>query len=93
MAFYLDVLEHNVRTQQYNAVDWDAIWRETKAVTPEEWEDLKLALRASYERIKQLIADTTEWPSDWEIAGAMALIVHTAYHLGEIRQALCSLRS
>jgi hypothetical protein len=93
VAFYLDVLEHNVRTQQYNAVDWDAIWRETKAVTPEEWEDLKLALRASYERIKQLIADTTEWPSDWELAGAMALIVHTAYHLGEIRQALCILRS
>jgi hypothetical protein len=92
VAFYLDVLDHNVRTQQYDPVDWGKIWRETGAVTPEEWEDLKFALRASYERIKQLIADTAEWPSDLEIGGAIAMIVHTAYHLGEIRQALCSLR-
>ncbi len=89
MAFYLDVLEHNVRTQQFEQVDWDKIWRETSAVTPEEWETLKTSLRESYDRIKALIADAPEWPSEREIAGAIATIVHTAYHLGEIRQALC----
>lgn len=92
VAFYLDVLEHSVRTQQYERQDWGKIWRETSAVTPEEWEGLVLALRASYNRLKQLIADTPAWPSDWEISGAIATIVHTAYHLGEIRQALCCIR-
>lgn len=92
IAFYLDVLEKAVRTQQFEKNDWDKIWRETKAVTPEEWDALKRDLRASYNRIKALIQDTTEWPSDREIGGAMATIVHTAYHLGEIRQALCTLR-
>jgi hypothetical protein len=87
VAFYLDVLENNVRTNKFEPQDWGKIWRETKEVTPEEWEALKTGLRASYERIKALIHDTTEWPSDWEVGGAIATIVHTAYHLGEIRLA------
>lgn len=92
VAFYLDVLEQNVRTQTYERVDWGRIWQETAAVSQEEWDAIKAELRASYGRIKRLIADTTEWPSDWHIAGAIAVIAHTAYHLGEIRQALCTLK-
>jgi hypothetical protein len=81
-----------VRTNQYEPQDWGKIWRETKAVTPAEWEAIKAELRASYDRIKALIHDTTEWPSEREIGGAIAMIVHTSYHLGEIRQALCCLK-
>ncbi|MCE7981315.1 MAG: hypothetical protein DYG89_09005 [Caldilinea sp. CFX5] len=92
VAFYLDVLEKAVRTQHFERQDWGKIWRETKDVTPDEWEAIKASLRESYNRIKTLIGDTTEWPSDREIGGAIATIVHTAYHLGEIRQALCTLR-
>ena len=92
VAFYLDVLEHNVRTQQFERQDWGKIWRQTSAVTPDEWETLKAQLRDSYNRIKNLISDTTDWPSDWHVGGAMATVVHTAYHLGEIRQALCVIK-
>ena len=92
VAFYLDVLEKSIRTQQFEQQDWDKIWRETTAVTPEEWGALKTSLRQSYNRIKTLINDTTEWSSERHIGGAIATIVHTAYHLGEIRQALCSLK-
>lgn len=92
VAFYLDVLEQSVRTQQYGPQDWEKIWRETTAVTTAEWQVIKTELRESYDRLKQLIADTEEWPSDRHIAGAIAAIVHTAYHLGEIRQALCTLK-
>ncbi len=92
VAFYLDVLEKSVRTQQFEPQDWGKIWRETTSVTPEEWETLKTQLRASYDRFKALIHDTTEWPSEREIGGAIAAIVHTAYHLGEIRQALCCIK-
>lgn len=93
VAFYLDVLEESVRTQRDEPQDWGKIWRETSAVSPEEWEALKSALRQSYERIKALIHDTDEWPSEYHIGGAIAAIVHTAYHLGEIRQALCTLKA
>jgi hypothetical protein len=92
VAFYLNVLEKAVRTQQFEKNDWGKIWRETNAVTPAEWEAIKGALRESYNRIKALINDTNEWPSESEIGGAIATIVHTAYHLGEIRQALCILK-
>lgn len=92
VAFYLDVLEKAVRTQQFERQDWGKIWRETSAVTPEEWETIKLGLRASYDRLKTLIHETNEWPNETQIGGTMATIVHTAYHLGEIRQALCVLK-
>jgi hypothetical protein len=93
VAFYLDVLEHSVRTQQNERQDWGKIWRETSAVTAEEWDTLKTQLRESYDRLKQLISDTTEWPSERPIGEAIAAIVHTAYHLGEIRQALCTVQA
>jgi hypothetical protein len=92
VAFYLDVLEEAIRTQQFQRQDWGKIWRETSAVTPEEWEILKTSLRDSYNRVKTLIDETTEWPNERQIGGAIAIIVHTAYHLGEIRQALCSVK-
>ena len=49
ITFYLDVLEKAVRTQQFERQEWGKIWRETRAVTPEEWETLKVDLRASYD--------------------------------------------
>jgi len=93
VAFYLDVLERYVRTGTNERVDWGKIWRETSAVTAEEWNTIKLQLRESYDRIKQVIGDTTDWPSEDHIAGAIAIVVHTAYHLGEIRQALCTVKA
>lgn len=92
VTFYLDVLEKSVRTQQDERQDWGKIWRETSAVTAEEWEGLKVGLRESYDRVRALIANTVEWPGEEPIAGAIAVIVHTGYHLGEIRQALCTLK-
>lgn len=92
VTFYLDVLERSVRTQQFEPQDWGKIWRETRAVTPEEWEALKSSLRQSYDRIKALIRETPEWSGEQQIGGAMAAMMHTAYHLGEIRQASCCLK-
>ena len=46
-AFYLDVLEQAIRTQKFEQQDWDKIWQETSAVSPEEWEALKASLRES----------------------------------------------
>ena len=92
-AFYLDVLVENVRTQKFERVDWGKIWREVTAVSPQEWQAIQDELRDSYNRVKQLINDQAEWKNEYEVGGAIGMIVHTAYHLGEIRQALCTLKS
>lgn len=93
VAFYLNVLEKSIRERSFSRVDWDEIWRTVSSVTPEEWEAIKAELRASYDRVQVLIQETTDWPNEVQIGQAMGFIVHTAYHLGEIRQALCTIKS
>lgn len=92
VAFYLDVVDNSVRDPNYPRADWDEIWRTISSVTPDEWDTIKAELRTNYNRILKLIEDMPAWSSDVEIGGAIAVIAHTAYHLGEIRQALCTLR-
>ena len=92
VAFYLNDTVKAVREPSDAPVDWGEIWRTVKAVTPDEWEAIKAELRDSYNRILALIADTPSWPNEQYIGGAIAVIAHTAYHLGEIRQALCTLK-
>ncbi|MBE0409631.1 MAG: DinB family protein [Anaerolineales bacterium] len=91
-AFFLDVVDKSARDPDFPPVDWGEIWQSVNQVTSEEWDTIRAGLRASYERILELLADTTDWPSEREIGGAIAIIAHSAYHLGEIRQALCTLR-
>lgn len=92
IAFYLEVVEKSVQDPNYPPADWGEIWRTVKQVTPEEWQALQEELRTNYHKIIQLINSAPAWLSEAEIGGAMAIIAHTAYHLGEIRQALCTLR-
>ncbi|MEM7111441.1 MAG: hypothetical protein AAF614_03355 [Chloroflexota bacterium] len=91
-SLYLDVIETAVRTQAFPQVDWNDIWQNVREVTPDEWEAAKAELRTNYERVVELIKNTSVWP--WQaMGGAMGVIAHSAYHLGEIRQALCTLKA
>jgi hypothetical protein len=92
VAFYLDVVEKSVRDPNYPPADWGEIWRTVNRVTPEEWQTIQGELRVNYDHILDLLKSTPDWPSESEIGSAIAIVVHTAYHLGEIRQALCTLR-
>lgn len=92
VAFYLDVVDRNVREHDYARVDWGEIWRTVSAVTPDEWSAIQTELREAYNRIILLVNEFPAWTSVNEVGGAMGIVVHTAYHLGEIRQALCTLK-
>ena len=92
VAFYLDVVDKSVRDPNFPRVDWGEIWRTVNVVTPEEWQAIQDELRTNYNHILQLIDETPEWVNERQIGGAIGVVVHTAYHLGEIRQALCTLR-
>ena len=47
----------------------------------------------SRSQVKMISPDEfrNKWNED-TIGGALSIMVHTAYHLGEIRQALCTLK-
>ena len=92
VTFYLEVLERYMREHSVGAVDWGEVWRTVKEVTPDEWAALQRQLRQTYQRILTMLRGLQTWDDDAAIEGAMAIAVHTAYHLGEIRQALCTLK-
>ena len=71
--------------------DWTAAWQ-IVAVSEAEWTDSIASLQASYGRLSAYMHSLDSWEGRWEVGGAMAIVVHTAYHLGEIRQALCTLQ-
>jgi len=91
VTFYMEVLERIVMFNDTSRVDWGEIWRTVEKVTPAEWDDYKLKLEQTYRRIERIFRENPVWNED-TIGGAMAILVHTAYHLGEIRQALCTLK-
>ncbi len=93
VTFYMEVLEKTILIEDIGKVDWDEIWNRVEAVTPEEWATLKQQLQQAYRRISATMHTIEDWDNDDRIGGAMAIVVHTAYHLGEIRQALCTLKS
>jgi len=92
VTFYLEVLERYIVAGDTSKADWDAVWRTVAVVTAEEWNALRANLEQTYRRVAAALRDTATWASDPHLAGALAITVHSAYHLGEIRQALCMLR-
>jgi hypothetical protein len=89
VTYYLEVLELYLTTGHTGPTDWGHIWRTVRAVTPDEWAAYNSALLLTYTRIKAMLRARESWDDATSIGGAMAIVVHSAYHLGEIRQALC----
>jgi len=93
VRFYLDVLEDYMRTGVDKTNNWREIWETVHEVTPEEWDDMKHRLRQSHERVMTMINSFETWDGKYDIAGAISILAHTAYHLGGIRQALGAIRA
>jgi len=90
LCVHLESLVPGLSSRGAERPDWPASWR-VDSVTDEEWSELIARLRTGYDAIRQF-AETYE---DWNVmfvGGAFALVAHTAYHLGEIRQGIGVLR-
>jgi hypothetical protein len=85
VRFYLDVLERYMRGESVGKIDWKEIWNTVDRVSPEEWQTIRDRLRASHSRVTALMKSFDGWDGENEIGGALAIVVHTAYHLGQIR--------
>ena len=93
VRFYLEVAEHYLMGKPDRDWDWEEIWRTVERVTPEEWDVSKNRLKETYQRVRDLLKSFDTWEGNDRAGHALNMLVHTAYHLGEIRQALCTLQS
>lgn len=91
VIYYIESFERFALQGDNSPRDWGLIWRTVEKVTPEEWEAYKSKLREAYDRMVKLFTENPMWNED-TIGGALSIVVHSAYHLGEIRQALCTLK-
>lgn len=91
VIFYLEILERHIAGQEVGEVDWGEIWSRVGGVTTAEWEEQKSRLREAYARLCLMLRGIDDWEQNDAIGASMAIVVHTAYHLGEIRQALCTI--
>lgn len=57
-----------------------------------EWAALQDRMRQMYARTRQSVQAYESWVVQYALAGAMGIAAHTAYHLGEIRHAICMVK-
>ncbi len=91
VTFYIESFERFALQGDNSPRDWGEIWRTVRDVSPDQWEDYKRKLREAYLRMDKLFHENPTWNQD-TMGGALSIVIHTAYHLGEIRQALCILK-
>jgi len=89
IRFYLDAIAANAAAGEYIRVDWESSWA-VGAVSDAEWQDLIDRLRTTYNDLRGFIATNETW-NEMMVGGAFGIVAHTAYHLGEIRQALAAI--
>jgi hypothetical protein len=75
----------------FAGADFDASWQHT-SVTEEQWRALRVALRQEAEKWQGAVGSREAW-DDSSATIALSTAVHTAYHVGAIRQILAGLQS
>ena len=81
--FYLDRI-CEFMTGRTEKVNWEQSWL-IETVNDAEWNALRDAVRKSYENVLRTFGEVETWNQD-NIGDAAAIIAHSAYHLGAIRQ-------
>ena len=90
VRFYLVALEGFI-SGTHTHVDWAESWK-LETVTPERWDALRAELHKTYTHTAELIEGFEPWNED-ELGDALAILTHSAYHLGTVRQLVKALGS
>jgi len=89
VKFYLDVLRRYMQGVSEQA-DWKQSWL-VQTVGAAEWESLKQELREAYSKVGEALRSVGDW-GERPVGGALAVVAHTAYHLGAVRQLVRGLK-
>lgn len=85
LAYYVRV-NHESMMGREPRFDWPSSWR-PQQVDAREWEALKGRVRREYEALIATLHNLETW-SEQQIGDSLAIVAHTAYHLGAIRHLL-----
>ncbi|MEJ2289853.1 MAG: DinB family protein [Deinococcales bacterium] len=88
--FYLEALLRYADGQA-ERVDWDASWG-IREVTPVAWDALRASFTDTSARVIRAFEDREAW-DDHAVGAALAILAHSAYHLGAVRQRVTALRA
>ena len=81
--FYVSVLHRYMQGPLEN-VDWKQNWL-VQTASDAEWEALKAELREAYASVNEALRSVESW-GERPVGAALAIVAHTAYHLGAVRQ-------
>ena len=81
--FYLDRICEFLKGRT-EKVNWEQSWL-IETVNDDEWNFLRAGVKKSYENVLLTFAEIENWNQD-NIGDAVAIVAHSAYHLGAIRQ-------
>lgn len=89
--FYLDLMNRLGRGEEISRpVDWDGSWA-VGPVDDAEWRQMIDQLRGAHDEVRVFISTFEGW-NERMIGGAIGMLAHCAYHLGEIRAGLCTVK-
>ena len=84
------MLEASLQKREIDKVDWGLSWK-LQSVSSMQWETLRRDLADAYRSVIESMKSLDVWVGDDDIDVALAILAHSAYHLGSIRQALGSM--
>lgn len=90
--YYIEVLEQYLLHGEAKDVNWNTIWETVSTVTDDEWSAMVNDLKSTYDRIKTHLTNESLFDNTDKVGEMLGIIIHTAYHLGEIRQMMCHLQ-
>lgn len=88
LAYYVRV-NHDSMIGREPRFDWPSSWR-PQQVADREWNELKERVRREYQALIGTLNGFDTW-SEQQAGETMAILAHTAYHLGAIRHVVKSL--
>ena len=92
IRFYLGVLTDCILRKPVGKLDWEDSWK-LQEVDKREWEATKQRLRDAYQTTLGVMKNLEVWEGEDDIGASLAILAHTASHLGAIRQALHGLEN
>lgn len=93
VVFYMQVQQKSIRGEEVGKVNWREIWETDGPVTSDEWSAVVQGLKTEWTNVRRLHADPATWEREDAHGEFMGIAIHTAYHLGAIRQAIAVIGS
>lgn len=87
----LDQLNRAGGSEPPTPTDWGASWHRLSIETDGDWRAVVADLRRAFDTLRGVVASTERWDAPW-VDGALALVAHASYHIGEVRRSLAVLR-